>query len=67
MDSQVPYIKWHGKVGVVVHLCNPSTWVDEAEGLQILGQPVLHSKFKASLVYIARTCLKTIKRHSIWI
>jgi hypothetical protein len=37
---------------------NPSTWEAEAGKSQIGGQPGLHSNFKASLDYIARSCLK---------
>jgi hypothetical protein len=39
--------------------CNPST---EACGSQIQSQPELHSKFEASLGYIAKPYLKTKKK-----
>jgi hypothetical protein len=36
---------------MVVHACNPSTHEAGIEGSQVPGQPVLYSKFKASLGY----------------
>jgi hypothetical protein len=35
--------------GVVANACNPSIWEAEAEGLQVQGQPVLHSKLRDQL------------------
>jgi hypothetical protein len=43
------------KPGMLVHIYNTST---EAGGLQVQGQPGLHSEFKARLAYIVRPCLK---------
>jgi hypothetical protein len=34
---------------MVVHTSNPSTVETETGGLQVLGQPQLHSKFQARL------------------
>jgi hypothetical protein len=36
------------KLGVIVNVCNPSTWRQRPKGV----------KFKASLAYIVRPCLK---------
>jgi hypothetical protein len=39
-------------LGMVVHICNPSTWEAESGGPQ----------YEAILIYIARTCLKKRKK-----
>jgi hypothetical protein len=48
--------KYHWKPGVVVHPCSPSTWeAEEQGGLQVQGQPGLHSEtlnFFKKLSYI---------------
>ena len=35
-------------VGMVAHICNPSTWKVETGGSRVQGQPVLHSDFKTN-------------------
>jgi hypothetical protein len=42
--GRVEWNKRRGKLGVVVHSCNPSTWEAEAGGWGIQGQPGLHSE-----------------------
>jgi hypothetical protein len=32
------------RLGTVVYICNPSTWNADAGGLQVQGQPGLHSE-----------------------
>lgn len=41
-----------GHLGVVVHICDPSTHKVEAERSGVQGHPWLNSTFKASLGYI---------------
>jgi hypothetical protein len=36
------------KVFISGHTCNPSIWKAETEGLQVQGQPWLHSKTAAT-------------------
>jgi hypothetical protein len=47
--------------GLVVHVYNPSTKEAEVGGSWVQGQHGLQSKFKATLGYIARPCLKKQK------
>lgn len=47
------------KLGVVLHIYNPSIWEAEAGGIPwVWGQPGLRSEFKISPHYIAIPCLK---------
>jgi hypothetical protein len=48
---------------MVVHTCNLSIWEAETEEWQVKGQLGLHTKFQASLGYIARPCLQTIQKY----
>jgi hypothetical protein len=51
---------WSSKMvillGVVIHICSPSTWKAEAGGSQVQSQPGTHRTFKANLDYILRPC-----------
>lgn len=46
------------KLGMVAHVCAPSTWKVEAEGVGIQGHSQLPSVYKVSLDYYLRDCLK---------
>jgi hypothetical protein len=46
------------KLGMVVHVYNPSTLQSETGGAWVWGQPEIHSKFQTSLRCIVRCCLK---------
>lgn len=37
---------------MVIYACHPGTWEMEAEGSEVQSQPLLHSKFQASLDYV---------------
>jgi hypothetical protein len=54
-------LKNNNKLICVVHAYNPSTGDPEVGGSQVLGQLVLHSKFKTSLSYMVKCCLKKRK------
>jgi hypothetical protein len=49
-----------------VHNYNPSTADTEAGGLQVRGQPDLHSEFQASQGYTVRSCLKKLIKTIKW-
>jgi hypothetical protein len=40
----------------VAHTCNPSTWDEQVEGLEVQGHPQMHIEFEDSLQYL-RPCL----------
>lgn len=60
--SGVMSLRKMNKLGMVVHIFNPSTQEAEAgRYLWVQGRPGLHSQFQDSYAYIERLCLKNKK------
>jgi hypothetical protein len=64
-NAETNLLKCVIKLGTVINTSNPSTGEAEAGGSHFQGQPELHSKFQASMDYIARLCLNNKEGHVI--